>query len=129
LLPHPLDLIALILGVLAALRNLETSGRRAEEYPSVDKAAFERWKTSAQSAYRLGISACFGKVLVDIVVSWLLRVHPLPFFAQVAVGVSLDLVWVALMIVAFVRWRRSHAIAREIGLERARREPPASAGA
>jgi hypothetical protein len=31
LLPHPLDLIAKILGELAALSNLDTSGRLAEE--------------------------------------------------------------------------------------------------
>ena len=91
MLPHPLDLIALILGVLAALRQLETSGRRPERYPWVDPANFERWQRTAQAAYRLGVSACFGKVLLDIALSLLFRVRPLPFPVQVTVGVSVDL--------------------------------------
>jgi hypothetical protein len=120
-LPHPLDLIALVLGVLSALRQMETGGRQASAYPEVDPASFERWKTVASSAYRLGTSACFGKVLLDIALSWILRAHPVPFPVQVTIGVTADLGWVALMVVAFTRWRRAHAVAREIGLERERR--------
>ena len=124
MLPHPLDLIALILGVLAALRQLETSGRRPESYPWVDAPNFERWKRAAQAAYRLGVSACFGKVLLDIALSLLFRVRPLPFPVQVTIGVSVDLGWVLLMIIAFVRWRRAHAVAREVGMDRRPVPPP-----
>jgi len=126
-LPHPLDLIALILGVLAAMRQLETSGRRPESYPWVDASNFERWKQAARAAYRLGVSACFGKVLLDIALSLLFRVRPLPFPVRVTIGVSVDLGWIVLMGVAFTRWRRASAIAREVGMDRRPIGPPPDA--
>ncbi len=116
--PHPLDLVALLLGIFFTLRQMESSSRRSDAFPGVSEQAFERWRLAAKSAYRLGGTACFGKVLVNIAVAFVMQRVPMPVAARYAIGVSLDLGWVALIVLAFLRSRRAHAIAREAGIER-----------
>jgi hypothetical protein len=41
-LPHPLDLIALVLGVLFALRQMDVSQRQAASFPHVQPEDFAR---------------------------------------------------------------------------------------
>lgn len=118
MLPHPLDLVALILGVYSALRQMDVSGRQAASYPGVDAAVFERWRALAQSAYRLGMAANFGKVLLDLVLSRALYAVPMPQSARAGIGVSVDVLWVALVVLTFVRARRALAFAREHGIEK-----------
>jgi len=117
-LPHPLDLVALILGVFSALRQMDVAGRRAESYPGVNVATFERWQAQAKSAYRLGMAANFGKVLLDLVMSRVLWAFAMPATLRTGIGVSLDVAWVALLVLTFVRARRALAFAREHGLEK-----------
>jgi hypothetical protein len=117
-LPHPLDLVALILGVFSALRQMDVSGRRAESYPGVSAAVFERWQTQAKAAYRLGMAANFGKVLLDLVMARVLWAFAMPAALRTGIGVSLDLAWVALLVLTFLRARRALAFAREHGLEK-----------
>jgi hypothetical protein len=117
-LPHPLDLVALILGIYSALRQMEVSGRHASSYPDVDAGVFERWRKLAQSAYRLGMTANFGKVLLDLVLSWLLWAIPMPTALRRGIGLSVDALWVALVILTFVRARRALSFAREHGIEK-----------
>jgi hypothetical protein len=117
-LPHPLDLVALILGVYSALRQLDVSGRQLERYPGLDPAVFARWQRMAKGAYRLGMAANFGKVLLDLVLSRLLWAFPMPAALRTGIGLSVDLLWVALLILTFVRARRALAFAREHGLEK-----------
>ena len=118
MLPHPFDIVALILGVYSALRQMDVSGRQAANYPGVAAEVFERWRALAQSAYRLGMAANFGKVLLDLVLSRLLFAFPMPAAVRTGIGVSVDLAWVALVILTFVRARRALAFAREHGIEK-----------
>jgi hypothetical protein len=117
-LPHPLDLVALILGIFSALRQMDVAARRAESYPGVEAATFERWQKQAKAAYRLGMAANFGKVLIDLVMSRLLWAFPIPTALRTGIGVSLDVAWVVLLVLTFVRARRALAFAREHGLEK-----------
>jgi hypothetical protein len=119
--PHPLDLIALILGILFTLRHMNVSQRQPEELPNVRADDFLRWKAAAAGAYRLGSSACFGKVLLDLVFAYVMRTYALTTAIRWSIGLTLDLGWIALVVLCAWRVRRAHALARELGIEAKRR--------
>lgn len=115
--PHPLDLIALILGILFTLRQMDVTQRQAKNFPDVREADFTRWWQRARGAYRLGSSACFAKILLDIAAAYVMQRVPMPAALRIGIGLSLDLGWVALVVVAFLGSRRAHALARDLGIE------------
>jgi hypothetical protein len=120
---HPLHPVVLVLGVLFGLRRLDVSQRTSDQYPGVDPAGFSRWKLLAAGAYRLGLTACFGKVLLDYALAYLFStISPAAFprAARIAIGLTLDVGWVVLVVLAFLRARKAHALARELGVERPR---------
>ena len=124
--PHPLDLIALVLGILFSLRRMDTAQRDHQRYPHVAVADFDAWKRSALGAYGLGASACFGKVLLDIVLAYVMGKYPMTTVLRWGLGLSSDLGWVVLVVLAWWRIRAAHARARELGIEaRAGSRPPA----
>ena len=115
---HPFHPLVLIVGVFFALRRMSVSLRTAEDYPGVDAAGFERWKTLARRAYGLGMSACFGKVLLDYALAYLFgRLGP-PMPLVRTIGISVEIAWVALVILSYVRVRAARALEREVGIER-----------
>jgi hypothetical protein len=116
-LPHPLDLVALILGILFTLRQMHVSNRQLDQHPGVSAENFEQWKRRALSAYRLGSSACFAKVLLDIGLSQLMARVALPSGLRIGIGLSLDIGWVALVIYSYVRVTRARSFGREVGIE------------
>lgn len=122
------DLLALILGILFSLRQMDVSMRQKESYPAVSEADFTRWREQARRTYRLGTAACFGKILFDIVFAYLLNhgLH-LPFPVQVTLGLSVVVLWMVLVGVAVWRTQKNHALARQLGIE-ARRSPSSSNG-
>jgi hypothetical protein len=115
--PHPLDLISLILGILFTIRQMDVTQRQAASYPGVREADFNRWWQRARGAYKLGGSVCFGKILLDIGMAYLMRRVPMPPGARIGIGLTLDLGWVALVVLAVLRSQRAHALARELGIE------------
>ena len=114
---HQLHPVVLIIGVLFALRRMNVSMREAADHPGVSAEAFDRWKLEAARAYRLGMSACFGKVLFDYLFAYLFRAYPPPVVLAWGVGLSLEILWVVLVAVSYWRVRKAHALAREIGVE------------
>jgi len=117
-LPDPFDLIALVLGILFSLRQMDISLRQKAQFPSVREADFERWQSLARGAYRLGAVACFGKILLDIVFAFFLRRGlRLPFALQFGMGLSITLVCAVVVVLAVLRSRRAHALARDLGIE------------
>ena len=124
--PHPLDLIALVLGILFSLRQMDTAQREHERFPHVAAADFDAWKRSALNAYRLGASACFGKVLLDIAFKYLMIHYAMSSPWRWGLGLSSDIGWVVLVVLAWWRIRAAHTRARELGIEvRAGSRPPA----
>jgi hypothetical protein len=116
-LPHPLDLIALVLGILFTLRQMDVTQRQASTYPQVREADFARWWQRARGAYRLGSTACFAKILLDIGAAYWMRHATLPTAARWTVGLTLDFGWLLLVVTAWVRSRGAHALARDLGIE------------
>jgi hypothetical protein len=116
-LPHPLDLIALVLGILFTLRQMDVTQRQAKNYPGIREADFTRWWQRARGAYRLGSSACFGKILLDIAVASVMRRVPMPPALRIGIGLTLDLGWLVLVVLAILRSQRAHALARDLGIE------------
>lgn len=112
------DLLALILGILFSLRQMDVSMRQKDRYPDVAEADFTRWRDQARKNYRLGAAACFGKILFDIAFAFLLN-HglPVPFAVKLTLGLSVVVLWMAGVGVAVWRTQRSHALARELGIE------------
>ena len=118
---HILHPVVLILGVLFALRRMSVSQQQADQHPGVAADAFDRWKLQASRAYFLGMSACFGKVLLDYLLAYLfpaVSAAALPRSFRIGIGLTLDVAWVVLVIVSYLRVRKAHALAREIGVER-----------
>jgi hypothetical protein len=100
------------------MRRMDVSMRASEQYPSVSAEAFARWKLRASRAYGLGMAACFGKVLLDFAFAyWFMRLSPPPQAVRFAIGFGLDVGWVVLVVVSYWHVRKTHAFAREIGVE------------
>src|SRR5688572_2375157 len=69
--------VTLIMGVFFTVRKLDVRRREAKDYPNVDPAAFQEWKSTALRAYNLGAFACFGRVALDVANQYALsRVAP-----------------------------------------------------
>jgi hypothetical protein len=115
------DLLALILGILFSLRQMDIALRQKEQFPHVSEGDFTRWRDQARWNYKLGASACFGKIGFDIVFAYLLR-HGLvlPYALQVASGLAIVVTWMGLVGLAIWRTQRTHALARDLGIEAAR---------
>ena len=112
------DLLALILGILFSLRQMDVSMRQKDRYPDVSEADFMRWRDQARRNYRLGAGACFGKILFDIAFAFLLN-HglPVPFALKLTLGLSVVVLWMVGVGVAVWRTQRTHALARQLGIE------------
>jgi hypothetical protein len=116
---HFLHPVVLIIGVLFALRRMDVSMRSAEQFPGIDPEAFQRWKRFAMGGYGLGMAACFGKVLLDFGFAYLFSRGFAPYeTVRRGIGITLEVGWIGLVVVAYLRVRRAHALAREIGTDR-----------
>ena len=126
LLPHPLGLFALVFGALLTLRKLDVGHRLAEQFPNVRVSYCEGWKAQAMAAYGFGVWACFLKLMGDFAGKYLFgRFHPSQGVAF-TVGISLDVIWIAAMIVTYRRIRAAHAVAGRLGIETPARAEPDS---
>jgi hypothetical protein len=115
--PHPFDIIAILLGIFLALRRSDVRAYEASRYPRVATADFVRWQDRASAAYALGTRACFAKVIADFAyLAFLQHTAPMPLPLQRGIGVSLDLAWVGLLLVCWVRARRARRFAEQLGI-------------
>lgn len=121
-----LDICAILLGISFTIAKLDAQGRKASSFPQVAEADFERWQTWTTSIYRLGSSMCFLRVLFHQGWAVYLSQHPLapaPGANPAAVRPSLmypamaiDLVFLAVLGLTFVRASRARALRRELGI-------------
>jgi len=114
--PHPLDLIAILLGIFLALRGSDIRAEDPALHPGVSPLDFQRWKERALFAYRLGARACFAKVVIDFGFVALLRRVTLDLTLQRTLGVALDLAWVVAMLACWVLARRARKLGEGLGI-------------
>ena len=123
LLPHPLDIVALLLGVFLLMRKSEVRRDDPALHQGVALADFEEWRRRALSAYTLGTRACFGKVFLDFAFQALLRRVAFEPWLRTSLGVSLDLAWVVLLVVCWMRARRANRLRDQLGIRLPRTLP------
>jgi hypothetical protein len=115
LLPHPLDIVALLLGVFLLMRKSEVRVEEAANYPESVRADFETWRARAFAAYTIGTRACFGRVFVDFLFMALLHRVTVPDALRWGVGVAIDVGWIALLVLCWVRARSAQKLKLGLG--------------
>lgn len=110
-----LDILATILGVWFTLRKLDAQSRQPEAFPHVAPADFLDWREREVSVYRAAVWACFGKVIVDFVFTFLIAPGQDPRLVRV-VGATIDLSWLAVVIISLVRAQATRKLRRRLGI-------------
>jgi len=123
-LPHPLDIVAILLGIFLLLRKSEVRAEDPALHPRVAPADFEGWRKRALAAYSWGTRACFAKVLLDFLFLAYLRRAPLELRLQQTIGISLDVLWIAALVTCWIQARRARRFADQVGIQLARRPAP-----
>lgn len=121
-----LDIVAILLGISFSIAKLDAQGRKAESYPHVRAADFERWRSWTVSIYRLGSGMCFLRVLFHQ--GWAiylgrqtLTVAPGANPAAVPPALmypamAIDAVFLGVIAATFIRGSRARALRRELGI-------------
>lgn len=121
-----LDICAILLGISFTIAKLDAQGRKAESFPQVPPADFERWRTWTVSIYRLGSSMCFLRVIFHQ--GWALylgrqTITPAPGANPAAVpyalmypAMAIDAVFLAALAATFIRGSRARKLRRELGI-------------
>jgi hypothetical protein len=117
-LPHPLDIVALLLGVFLLMRKSEVRAEDPANYAESARAEFDTWRASALAAYTIGTRACFGRVFADFFFLALLRRVEVPEVLRWGVGLAIDLGWVALLVLCWSRARAAHKLRVELASRR-----------
>ncbi|HVY26814.1 MAG TPA: hypothetical protein VHB79_09690 [Polyangiaceae bacterium] len=115
-----LDICAILLGISFTIAKLDAQGRKAESFPHVAPADFEAWRLWTVSIYRLGLSACFLRVLFHQ--GWVLYMARYPATgpsyskSQIALPMLLDALFLGVVTSTFFRGSRARARRRELGI-------------
>ena len=113
------DVLAIIFGVMFALRKLDAKSREAADYPAVSKAEFEGWQRAATRAYGIGSAVCFFRVIFHF--AWVYYVNHNAVSPGVfrAVGLGTDVIWLAGMGIALVKARAARKLRDRLNIGRA----------
>ncbi|MFO7178235.1 MAG: hypothetical protein DIU78_005990 [Pseudomonadota bacterium] len=124
-LPHPLDIVAILLGIFLLLRKSEVRAEDPALHPGVSSADFDTWRRRALSAYSWGTRACFVKVLFDFAFLAYLRRVALELWLARTIGITADVLWIAALVTCWVQAHRARRFADRVGIQLARRAPAA----
>lgn len=124
--PDPFDIIAILLGIFLALRKSEVRSEDPARHPQVPIADFDRWRMRAISAYSLGIRACFAKVMADYAFLAYLQRFPISLWLQRALGISITVLWLGLLLASWVASRRARRLAGELRIDEVRGAAPSA---
>lgn len=115
-----LDICAILLGIFFTIAKLDAQGRKASAFPEVPAVDFERWRDWTVSIYRLGSGVCFLRVIFHQ--GWSLYLSRQTLSGPVAPpslrypALAMDLLFVAVLAVTFLRGNRARALRRELGI-------------
>jgi hypothetical protein len=115
-----LDIIAILLGIMFTIAKLDAQGRKAENFPHVPPAEFERWRSWTTSIYRLGMTVCFARVVFHQGWAIYLSRHPVSAPAApkslVVPALAMDLLFLGVLAATFIRSSRARKQRRELGI-------------
>ena len=115
-----LDIVAILLGIAFTIAKLDAQGRKAENFPHVPPASFERWRDWTTSIYRLGSTVCFARVVFHQ--GWAIYLSRNPVTtpgapkALVIPALLMDGLFVGVLIATFIRSSRARNLRRELGI-------------
>jgi len=119
-LDFPQDVVAILLGISFMIAKLDAQGRNASNFPQVPAKDFERWRDWTVSIYRLGGSVCFLRFLFHQGWSFYVSRHPTPGpMAPLGLrlaALAMDVVWLGVLALTFIRGSRARALRRELGI-------------
>ncbi len=104
-----------MVGIFFTVRKLDAQSRRHEEFAHVAPAAFADWQTRETRLYAWGAWGSFAKVVLDYAFVQFLA-PKLPFAAVRAIGATIDLGWLALVIVTLVLASASRRRRQRLGI-------------
>ena len=115
-----LDIVAILLGISFTIAKLDAQGRKAESFPQVAAAEFERWRDWTVSIFRLGSTLCFARVLFHQGWSIYIRRHPAsgpaaPLSMRLP-AMAMDALFLGVLAATFIRASRARALRRELGI-------------
>lgn len=115
-----LDICAILLGIYFTIAKLDAQGRKAESFPHVAPADFERWRDWTTSIFRLGSTVCFLRVLFHQ--GWALYLSRNPVTTPAAPkslvipALLMDALFLGVIAMTFIRSSRSRKLRRELGI-------------
>jgi len=115
--PHPFDIVAILLGIFLALRKSDVRAEDSARHPRVALADFDRWRDAAIRAYSIGTRACFAKVLIDFGFLAVLQHYPMHLNVQRGIGIGLDLLWLAALGACWLGARRARRLSEQYGID------------
>lgn len=115
-----LDICAILLGIFFTIAKLDAQGRKAENFPHVPPAEFESWRTWTTAIYRLGSGVCFLRVIFHQ--GWAIYLSRNPVTtpgapkALVVPALAMDVLFLAVVAITFIRASRARKVRRELGI-------------
>jgi hypothetical protein len=118
-----LDILAVVFGVWFTVRKLDAQSRQARDFPHVEPGAFAAWQRLEVGVYQLASLGCLLKVLLDVsFTSFGLSRVPPPLGR--AVGAAIDVGWLLLLLVTFVRAAGARRRRQDLGVHLGMRPGP-----
>lgn len=114
------DICAILLGIFFTIAKLDAQGRKASDFAHVPAADFERWRDWTTSIYRLASGVCFLRVIFHQ--GWAFYLSRQAVSGPAAPpslrypALAMDLVFLAVLAITFVRGNRARALRRQLGI-------------
>jgi len=115
--------IAVLVGVWLTLRKLDVRRREPEQFPNVERAAFDDWKARALAAENIGSFACFVYIPADLALQHLAPRVGLGGELLRGLHLTLFVLWIGGMISASVLRSRARQLQRKFGINLDSRAP------
>ncbi len=109
------DIVAVMLGIFFTIRKLDAQSRRPEEFAHVQPQAFLAWQRREVGVYALAVWGCFLKVFVDLGFTFFVAEHLEPGLVRL-IGATIDLSWLALVLVSLVRATSTRKQRQRLGI-------------
>jgi hypothetical protein len=116
----PTDFVALVLMAFLSMHRLEIKSTDPRAFPNVRAADFERWRTMALRAKKIGIAACLAKFVTNAAWFFGFRTR-VPQVALTVVGFTIFAAWVVAMTYSWWLTTSAKTLSQQLGIIAGRR--------